>query len=514
MPNKDEIQTAQHKRIYVQWGGAKPGQAVRYAGEDGQYMVLEGVSNPESGGTDPIWAPDPDNIKRYKLVGTSASPPEMPTATLLLREKHGVLPKQLTYIGCPFNIYEVSGQCKNLGDFLHGWTDYVQVYSGAVIGGKDLGSRTAWDSDDAIEDSLELTLTDIYPVGVLNFGIAAGSQIDLEVVDVVYQSTVECGDCGPYREPNDRIYWLTVSSEGSPGLPAELIYTTDGGATFGQMNIDGMDGATSPVGLDIVGDYLVVIGGETTPTYYYSKINDNSGVPGTWTSVTSGFDATNVPNDTYVKSARNVFFACDNGYIYKASSVTSGVTAVASGSATAENLMRIDGDYDQTLVAGGANGALIMSDDGGRIWAAVPTSPAGTDTIQALGVKNKYEFWIGTDAGEVHYTLDGGNNWTQLTFAESGNGQVYDIVWLNSDVGFILYTDATPTAGILTTWNGGADWLDTAEPRILNWPTFTRANRIAYPHTHASIAVNSVAIAGLSAGGTDGLALIGEAVRE
>lgn len=513
MPNKDEIQTLQHKRIYVQWGGAKPGQAVRYAGEDGQYMVLEGVSNPESGGSDPIWAPDPDNIKKYKLVGTSVSPPEMPTATLLLREKHGVLPKQLTYIGCPFNIYEVSGQCKNLGDFLHGWTDYVQVYSGAEISGKDFGSRTSWDGDDPVEDSMELTLTDIYPVGPLNFAVSAGSEIDLEVIDVVFQSTVECGNCGPYREPNDRIYWLTISSAGSPGLPAEVIYTTDGGTTFSQMNIDGMDGSTSPVGIDIVGDYLIVLGGETTPTYYYSKINEDSGVPGTWVAVTSGFTASTNPNDVYVKSTRSVFFAGDGGYIYKATSVTSGVSVIESGTATSENLLRISGNYDQTIVAGGENGALIMSDDGGRIWASVPTSPT-TDDIQALGIKNKYEFWVGTSAGEVHYTLDGGNNWEELAFAESGNGQIYDVVWLNSDVGFILYTDATPTAKILTTWNGGADWLDTAEPRIFNWPTFTRANRIAYPHTHASIAANSVAIAGLGADAEDGIALIGEATKE
>lgn len=513
MATKDEIQTTQHKRIYVQWGGGKPGQDVRYAGEDGQYMVLEGVSNPESGGTDPIWAPDPDNIKKYKLIGTSASPPEMPTATLLLREKHGVLPKQLTYIGCPFNIYEVSGKCKNLGDFLHGWSDYVQVYSGAIISGKDLGSRTAWDSDDAIEDSLELTLTDIYPVGPLNFGVAAGSQIDLEVIDVVYQSTVECGDCGPYREPHHRIYWLTKSSAGSPGLPAEVIYTTDGGSTFGEMNIDGMSETEDPLGIDIVGEYLIVIGGSVTPTYYYSKINTDSGVPGAWTAVTSGFTAGTAPNDTYVKSTRNVFFASDGGYVYKATSITSGVSVLEAGIATSENLLRIDGDYDQTIVAGGENGALIISDDGGRIWASVPTSPT-SDNIQALGVKNKYEFWVGTAAGEVFYTLDGGNNWTELIFAESGNGQIYDIVWLNSDVGFILYTDVTPTAKILTTWNGGADWLDTAEPRIINWPTFTRANRIAYPHTHASIGANNVAIAGLSAGGTDGIALIGEATRE
>lgn len=65
----DEIITQKHKRTFVQWEGPYPGNPVRYAGQDGQYMAIDGVTIPKSGGVDPIWVPDPNQQGRYRLIG-------------------------------------------------------------------------------------------------------------------------------------------------------------------------------------------------------------------------------------------------------------------------------------------------------------------------------------------------------------------------------------------------------------------------------------------------------------
>ena len=79
-----------------------------------------------------------------------------------MRERHGSIPRQLGRIGCQFNLYEPTGGLQDLSDFLAGWSDCVLICSGAIVSDKDLGDRSAWDSDDAIEDSLSLVPADVY----------------------------------------------------------------------------------------------------------------------------------------------------------------------------------------------------------------------------------------------------------------------------------------------------------------------------------------------------------------
>ena len=178
----DEVVTQQHKRAYLQWGGPRPNNPVTFAGQDGQYVTFTGVSLPESGSIDPIWAPDPANAKRYKLIGRMAGAPEIPSATMTFFEKHGILPRQL-FKQCPFSAYEVTGTCQDLSDLYNGVTDYLLVYSMGMISGKNLGDRVTMDTDEVIGDELEIALSDIYPVGPLGFGDNALTLIDREVLE-------------------------------------------------------------------------------------------------------------------------------------------------------------------------------------------------------------------------------------------------------------------------------------------------------------------------------------------
>lgn len=515
MANKagaDEVITQKHKRAFIQWGGPSPVNKVNYAGQDAQYLAITGVGAPESGGIDPLWVPDPRKVGAYRLVGRSVSPPDLASATLLMKEKHGAIPRQLQRIGCAFNLYEPTGVCKDLSDFLNGWSDYVLVYSYAEVTDKDLGDRMGWDSDDAIEDSLGLTLADIYPVGAIAFGEEAATQVDLQVVDIVYADNESCGSCGAENDGTKWVYALTGSSGGSPGLPAEVVYTVDGGATWSQMNITGLTVATTPDAIEVVGSRLVVLAGGTL---YWTDINQDTGVPGsTWTAVTTGFVAAHDGNDIYVLSPREVFICGDGGYIYKSTDITAGVSVVNAGDTTTQNLSRIHGDKENAIVAVGAAGAMARSTNRGDTWAAPTVSPI-VATLTAVCVQSEKKFWIGSNSGYVYYTVNGGETWVELTFSGYHTGLVRDIVFATEEVGFISHDIAGPVARILATWNGGKDWVlsSTTNPRLKNHPTYDVANRLAVPKSHSSIAVNNLAIGGLAGNGSDGIILLGIAGR-
>src|SRR5262245_36619097 len=439
MPNitSDQIITQKHKRNFIQLGGARPGNALAYAGQDGQYMAIQGVGLPESGGIDPIWVPDPRRIGQYTLVARSITPPDLASATLVLKEQHGSIPKQLGVIGCQFNMYEVTGRCKDLSDFLSGWNDYVLIYAGALVTDKDLGDRTGWDSDDAVEDSLSLVLNNIYPIGALGFGEDAAAQVDREVIDIVYGTQVQCGDCGP---PNDGTKWayaITKSSgAGSPGLPSEVIYRTDGSANWIDTAITGIGATVDATAIDIVGDKLVVVVNAEN-AYYWATINQVTGVPGAFTKVTTGFVAGKAPNDLFVASPRAVYFVGNGGYIYKATDITAGVTAINAGSATTNDLLRIHGTQDGTvLLATGRASTTIVSTNSGATWGTTVSNVSGVALdVGAALVLDQQRFWVGTlNSGRLYYTLNGGQTWTEKSFSGAGSGNLYDVVAATDEV--------------------------------------------------------------------------------
>lgn len=500
----DELITQKFKRNFIQFGGARPGNVVKYSGQDAQYIYIDGVSDPESGGIDPGYVPDPRRAGVYRLAFRSITPPDLASATLMMYEKHGAIPRQLQRTGCAFTVYEHSGQCPDLSD-VNGWTDYVLIYSSALVTDKDLGTRSARDSDDLIEDGLSITLNDIYPVGPLGFGVEASTQVDREVVDIVYGTDVSC-NC---TDNTSRIYALVKSSgTGSPGLQTEVVYTLDEAATWSQANIDGMGATEDGLAIDIVGRYLVVIGDDA---YYYAELNIKTGAPGTFTKVTTGIVASGTPRDMYVASPREVFMVGDGGYVYKATDITAGVSAISEGDATSENLTRIHGS-ENVIVAVGENGACIVSRNRGGTWLSVTTAPSSAN-LTAISVVGPDYWWVGTDTGYAYYTLVGGeSSWTSKAFSGSGSGAVRDIVFASEEVGYIAHDTTSPTGRLLSTWTGGEYWTLTS-PRILNFPTVDRVNRVAFPDTDISIAANHVALACLAGDGTDGTIALGIAAR-
>lgn len=503
-PTADEVVSTRHIRTFIQFGSARPGNVAQYAGQDGTYVAVEGLSVPELGSIEPRYVHDPNRPGLYRLVGRAITPGDLPTVTIRLLERHGGIPQQLQRRGCSFNLYQNVGKCVELSDFTGGWANYVLVLAGGLVTDKDLGTRTTWDSDDLVEDSLSVTLTDVFPVGSLSFGEVAGPQVDREIVDIVYGTGVSCGDCGKENDGSQNIYALALSSgAGSPGIPSEVVYTLNGGASWLEKSIDGIGATANATAIDIAGDKLIVVV-QSENAYYWSQV-DKNGVPGTFTRVTMPTSAGREPTDVVALNAREVFFSGQAGTIYRSTNIVQGAEAITTG--TAQNLTRIHA-IDDVIIAGGANATVVTSTNKGKSW-AVATAPfaLATTAVTAVAAVTRERLWVG-GAGRAVYSIDGGLTWAQSLFSGAGAGTVRDIVFLSEEVGFILHDNATPTGRIFSTWNGGQDWTNLA-PRITNLPTANRYNRLAAPDAHISVAANNVAVGGLGGGGTDGIVALG-----
>lgn len=511
--NADEIITHQHSRIFRQPGGAAADHAVLYSGVSDEYMSITGVNRAINGGFTRINVPDPYRRKSYKQVGTTIEAPDYSTMTLEVLEKHGRTPLSLSDLTCPQTFYVSVGMCKDPSNFVSGWTDHVKVLPNAqATDSVDMGDLTGWDSDEQVMASIEYAMGTPYAVGKLNFGAKAGPEIDREVMDVVYGSSIECGDCGPDDNGTKKIYVLVKSSGGgSPGLPAEIVYTVNGGATWFEATITGIGATADPIALDIAGDKLIVLV-PSEGAYYYATISSVTGVPGSFTKVTSGFVGAGAPNDLYVLDSSNIFICGEGGYLYKLTDVGAAVTVISAATVTSNDLVRITGDKQDTILAVGVAGTIVKSSNRGATFATTATAPTvGTLILQAVAAVNNLRYWVGSSQGYLYYTVNGGETWTESSFSGSQSGQISDILAVNDEALYFAHATSTPTARIFSTWNGGVNWTNLA-PRIENMPTYNRANRLAAPQLGEqgqTIAVNNLAVAGLSGGGVDGILLLG-----
>ncbi len=515
-PGADLVVTQKHRRAFSQRGGPSPVNTTRYEGADETYMTFDDDTNPIAGGRNPINFHDP--LRRaggaYRRIGETVDAPDFPSSTINFFERHGGVGWVDFDGGCFNNFYETVGTCKRPDDFINGWSDFMKIYSYGRANNHNESGLTTQDSDDSSMVAMEFVFASIYKIGALLFGEKGAGEVEREVVDLVWAGGIDCGACGPGDDGTKRLYAVTKSSgAASPGTPAEVIYTVDGGATFSQTNITGLGGTVDPTGIDLVGGNLVVL--DTAGNgYWFAEINVLTGVPGTWTNVTTGFVASKQPTDMYVAGASEVYFSANGGYIYKSTDIASGVTVSDAGNVNTSNYQRIHGQ-DDCIVVTGDSGKIVKTLNRGQTWANVTLSPTSA-TVRAILVLDDFRYWIGTSGGLVYYTINGGEFFTVVTLPGGTLAVIDDIVAATDEVIHISARTATPTGRLITTWNGGQKWTSSAATtqRIQAFPTASRFNRIAVPRTgQATTDTNTIAMGGLSGGGTDGILELGVANR-
>lgn len=506
MSQGNEIITTQQNRTFVQYGRARPSNPTLFYGLGTNYAVIQGVTFPVNGAVTPHWAGDPRVPGKYRLVARTIAAPPIPAATMHLWEKKGTLNKMLAE-DCGFTAYILTGDCDDLSDLIAGWRNgRLEVYADAIIGSINGGNRGAFADDAPLEDQVPITPREIYQVGAMGFGRVADADIAVEMLDGCYANLQRCGSCG---KANNGVIWQYLIQKHSGSNAAGVLYTTDGWQTSNFVDIGILGATVDPTGIEVVGEFLVVLAG-TENAYYYARINQATGAPGTFSKVTDGFVVAKTPTDITVGITGEAFISALGGYVYKLSRVGGAVVPVASGSPTTADLARI-ANNDQTLVAVGATGEVIISSNYGQSWAVAVSAPSGANLL-TVDVRDANRYWVGDDDGGLYSTEDGGNTWDTATLGDTVTA-IDDVVFVNDEIGWAVGEDTDSTQGLIFwTPNGGRDWsADNAAPRMFGIPAtgFQRANRIAVPKVgNPNIAANYATVVGLGAT-TDGVVLFG-----
>lgn len=508
-----EINRTSHRRPYVQFGGARPGNRPLFYGSEMNYAAIGAPSSPIRGGIDPMYVHSQNEIGAYDLIGRMVTPPDLPEVPITFRERAGKIPRHLLNVNCLMTAYVLTGQCESLANFDTGWSGYVKIYSGGLITDRTGTDDTSFEDDEAIETEVTLSLKSIYPVGAVSFAEQIAATIAREVTDVTYASKVVCGDCGP---ANDGTQWIYAVETGAAGAAPIVHYSVDGGSSWATSSITPAANAEVIVAIRVMGNYLIALSatsqGATQGGYYYTTINTITGVPSSsWVQVDTNFANAQEPRDMVVLSPREAFICGDGGAIWRLTDVPSGPAAASVVSAN--DLTRIAADPSgDTIVAVGASATVVKSVNRGITFAATTTNP-GAATNNAVAVLDRFRYWVGNASGALYYTLNGGETAWVTKALDVTPTAIQDIKFATDEVGYITYT-ASSLGRVAATINGGFSWVlsSAIQPRLIGVNaagTAQRYNRIALPRVvDAGINANYAALAGLGAT-TDGALMVG-----
>lgn len=469
-----KLQKSSQSRLFLIEDGAGPANAPAYQSL-GRALGLSW----SQGDLTPVRIPDPDAYGKFKTLEFQRGQEGLPTLSIESRLTHD--PSTLLSLirkGCAFDVQIHAGVCEDPRDFNGGW-DKIYVLENALATSYDTGELGALDSDqDApVNETVPLSGRDYYEIKRLQAAELASSEIVQEIVDVVICDSAQCGECGITSDGCEKVFAVTLSAGGSPGLPAEVIYSEDAGSTIGQTNVSTLAANEDPTALACVGIYLVVVSNDSDSLHYASLADILDGDE-TWAEVTTGFVALKGPNDIFSISSVFTWIVGDGGYIYFSDDVTSSVSTQTAGGVTTENLNAIHGYDEENLVAVGDNNTVLFTTDGGTTWSAV-TGPNVGVNLNTVWMHSAIEWMVGAADGTLWYTRDSGGSWTQKGFPGSGSGVVRDIQFATGAIGYMSHSTSTPAGRILRTLDGGFSWYVLPEQAGFSIPSNDYINAIA-----------------------------------
>ncbi len=440
-------------RVWTIEGRAGPSNVPAYQGT----VRAQGPSW-SFGDRTPVREPDPERYGGFRIV--TAIKGERALPTMSLEARYGFTVSEFLRIarqGCEFDAQVHFGECEDPQDYNRGWQK-VLVLEGADISQWQTGDMGTFEQggDAVVNQTINVNGLDMYEIARLSFAELGAAELVQEAVAIVICDSVTCGTCGIASNGVDRFFAVTLSAGGSPGLPAEVIFSDDGGATISETTIDTLAATEDPSDAACVGVNLAVIS-NASDSLHYAPIADIVSGTETWTENTEGIIAAGSPNAMFSMGSAKTWVVGDGGYVYFYDDITATPDVQDAGIATTEDLGDVHAFNANNVIAVGANNALIRTQNGGTTWASVTGPNAGT-VLNTCWMRGKEEWFIGDAGGQLWYTRDAGVSWTEKTFAGSGSGSVHDLIFPTPTVGFMAHSTGTPAGRILRTIDGGRSW--------------------------------------------------------
>jgi len=436
-------------RVFLIKGKARADHDPSYEG-----VMMAGGAQQSFGEPTPIQAPSATAYNQFDEVGETLGSVDRATTSLTGLFPADVLSTMLAIAKarCPLDVQIHIGQCADPRNFNKFQKIVVleQTYF-SDWSTEDLG---ALQSDQAakVDETVEVSaarLYEIVPLAVAKYG---ADTVTNPLVDVIICSSLNCGDCGDEDDGCEKVFAVSRSSPGSPGTGPDVIYSSNGGTVLGSDEITTLSNSQDADGVACLDSYVLVVSNDEGYLHYKAKATILAGTAGGWAEIATGFVAGGNPKDIW--GVGSYAFICgDGGYIYGTSDAEVGVTVLDAGVATTEDLKAIHALDDKFAVAVGDSGAIVQTKNRTE-WSSV-TGPTGiSDSFQAVWLKNKDEWFIGSDAGGLYYTVDGGTTWVTKVIPGSLTS-VWDITMPTASVVYVSGAAAGPAGKILRSYDSG-----------------------------------------------------------
>lgn len=440
--------TTQSARLYLIENRAGPENEVDFI----SFGRAESPSFPQ-GSVDPIIAPSPDRAGEYTKLGTTKGPPEQATVDLVGLYSRNTLSDflRLARKGCPFDAMVIFGKCrdlKNSDDF-----EKVVYFPDGTATDFSISALGEREGDTPIEETLPISAEDMFELVPLTYASRAGDIITNQVLDIIIADTASCGDCDETSDGCQKVFGITLSAGGSPGTPADVVFSLDKCGTWQAHDIDSLTVGSDPSAIAKVGTYIVVTSNDDASIEIALSSEFDGVTDPSFSTVTTGIVAGGEPNDIWSIGSK-AFVVGDGGYIYSITDPTAGLTVLDAGVAVQDDLNAVHAINENFAIAVGNAGAIVKTENG-TIWGAI-TGPVGVGVnLNAIWIQSEKVWWVGGTDGNLYYTIDGGTTWGTKAFSGSGSGTIHDIQFSNENVGFVAHATTAPLGRILETINGG-----------------------------------------------------------
>ena len=429
-----------------------------------QGQAKAGAPAADFGDVTAVRNPDPNRYGAFKVVDTIRGEPALPTLPLTVRYQYTLDEfLRMGNRGCPLDVQVHMDPCGDPRDLNRGWS------SGKILV-LEHGLITGWNPDDmgaleqgesaVINETIDIPGHKLYEIVPLSLAELAAAEVAGEVMDVAICDSIQCGQCGIPSTGCQVVFGVTETQQGSPGMPGEVVYSQDGGLTFGESTITTLDLDEDPSAIACVGTRLVVVSNDDCGIHYAPIIDILNGVE-VWVRTAEGLvcPTAGAPNDLFSLGSAHTWIVGNGGYIYFSDDITTGVVVQDAGVTLGNNNLSAVHAYDEdNVLVAGAGGVMAVTRNGGDTWVAVDTTLIAAVEITCVWMRSRDVWFAGTVQGNLYYTLDGGVNWAIKAFPGSTAGAIRDIVFATDTVGYMAHDTDAVAGRILRTIDGGFSW--------------------------------------------------------
>lgn len=387
----------------------------------------------------------------WKTVGSTQAPPDVVT-TSIDSLTFGVR-DWLEKLSCEFTLFALQRECGEPDIF----TNYVRVIA---LDHARVTSMTDKQIVHHLDDQSSMQSRDIsaWPPVIRTGELTARRQTTSETKDlndVFAYTPIDCDN--PCPVPGETA--LAVSDTSM--YDEDVLRTLNGG-----VNWDVLAGEPFSAGENVIScvafpisntvTRLVVAQIAVSTTFGRIAYSDDDGA--TWTEVVfqiNGHGAAS-SGSLFALDQSHVWLGSAKGYIYFSSDGGATWTAQTAGTLTIKDVKSVFFSDENNGMAGCADDILLITSDGGATW-ELTDSVTGTDgDVNAVTKSGKF-WWAGTDTGQMFYSSDDGDTWTERNIPIA-SGSIAGIAWGNELIGYAIHNTAASVGSILVTINGGYSW--------------------------------------------------------